>query len=120
MKRVGFLILRISETHWDTNDEFTLVEGNFIFSSAKRGHTRVVTVDAKAIKDRLGVVQINAAPSTISTIQAYAPTSAAPEEEIDEFYSVLEGILALLPRSHIKLMLEYFNAKIGKIDNNDG
>ena len=62
------------------------------------------------------VVRIDAAPSTISVIQAYAPTSAAAYEEIEEFYSALEKMLASLSKSYMKLVLADFKtSKLGRL-----
>ena len=71
---------------------------------------------ARAINNQTAVVRIDAASSTISVIQAYAPTSAAPDEGIEEFYKVLEETLASLPRSNIRQVLGDFNAKVRKTD----
>ena len=68
----------------------------------------------------MAFVRIDAAhASTIIVIHVYAPTSAAPDEEIEEFYSVLEETLASLLRSDIKLVLGDFNSKVEKTDKND-
>ena len=90
MRRIGLLILGISETHWNTNGEFTLGEGNFVFLSGKGDHTGVAIIidgrykhlvlGARALNDRMAVVRIDAAPSTISIIQAYAPKGTSLDE----------------------------------------
>lgn len=63
------------------------------------GRYKHLVLGARAINERMAVIRMDAAPSTVSIIQAYAPTSAAPDEEKEEFYSVLEETLASLPRS---------------------
>ena len=40
-------------------------------------------------------------------------------EDIKELYRAFEGTLASQPRNNIKLALEEFNAKIGKIDRSE-
>ena len=85
------------------------------------GRYKLVVLGTRALNNRMAVVvRISAAPSAVSVIQVYVQTSAAADEEIEEFYSVLEGILASLLRSDIKLALGNFNAKVGKTDNSDG
>lgn len=53
-----------------------------------------LVLDARAVNDWIAFVRMDATPFTISIIEAYAPTSVAPDEEIENFYSVLEGTLA--------------------------
>ncbi len=130
MKRHGLAILGLSETHYDTIGEFTSSEGNFVFSSGKGGHTGVavivdgryknLVIGARAINDRLAVVRMDVTPHVMSIIQAYAPTSAAPDEEMDEFYGALEETLASIPRSDVTIVMGDFNAKVGKTDKSDG
>lgn len=68
---------------------------------------------ARAINDQLVVVKMYPASSTINIIRAYAP-SAASEEEISKFYSVLKDyLLASLKINIIKLELGDYDAKIG-------
>lgn len=96
------MILGLSETHWNKNGEFILRKGNFVFSSGTGVHTDVavavdgryknILTDARAMTNRQTVFRMEAAPYNLSTIQAYAQTSAAPDAEIDEFLSVLEVI----------------------------
>lgn len=93
---------------------------------SKGSHTEVaITVDgglkhlvlgARAINNRMAVVRIDAPPSNLNVVQVYAPTSAVPDEETEEFYSVLEETLASLLRSEIKLVLVNFKTKVGKTD----
>ena len=60
------------------------------------------------------IVGIDVTPSTIKVMQAYAPSSAAPDEEIEEFYSILEETLVSQPRSNIKLVLVDLMQKLGE------
>ncbi len=75
---------------------------------------------ARSISDWLALVRISASSSTISDIQVYAPTSAEPNEETEDFYGALEEIYASLPRGDIKMMLGDFNSKVKKTESNDG
>ena len=70
------------------------------------GRYKHLVLSARAINNQLEVVRIEAATFTIRVIHAYAPTSAVPNEDIKEFYSILEETLASLPRSDINLVLE--------------
>ena len=98
------MLLGLSEPHWDTIGEFTSSEGNFVFSSAKGGHTAVaeivdkryknLVIGTRAKNDRVTVVRMDAALHTISITQAYAPFSVASEEETDEFYNGADRLIA--------------------------
>ena len=60
---------------------------------------------ARTINNLMAVVRFDAAPFIVSVIQAYAPTSAAQDEEIKEFYGVLAETLTSLPSKDMKLVL---------------
>lgn len=123
------MVLRLSKTHWDMVGKFISSEGNFVFSSGKGGHIGVAVIidgwyrnlllGARAVNDRVTVVRMEAVSHNISITQAYAPTSKAPDEENDEFYSVLEETIALIPQSDVLFVVGDFNAKVGRIDNSD-
>lgn len=90
-------------------------EGNFVFSSGNGGHTGVtvivdgryrnLVIGTRAITDQLAEVRMETAPHNVSIIQAYAPTSATPDEKINKFYCILEETLASFPRSDVVLVL---------------
>lgn len=46
-------------------------------------------------------------------VQVYALTSAAEEEEIDEFYNILAEVVSHLPKSEVTIIQGDFNAKVG-------
>ena len=58
------------------------------------GRYNHLVLGARVINNRMEVVRIDTAPSTMSVIQAYATNSAALNGEIEEFYHALEETLA--------------------------
>ncbi|KAL9954105.1 hypothetical protein ACROYT_G041600 [Oculina patagonica] len=49
----------------------------------------------------------------VTIINCYAPTNTAADDQKEEFYSSLQGVLDHIPRRDIKILLGDFNAKIG-------
>ena len=50
----------------------------------------------------------------ISIIQVYAPTADAPEEEITDFYEMVQDVVDSIPKKDFLMILGDWNAKIGK------
>ena len=53
-------------------------------------------------------------PFNITVIQVYAPTSNAEEAEIERFYEDLQDLIELAPKKDILLIIEDWNAKVGR------
>jgi len=58
-------------------------------------------------------VRLNAKPVNITLCQVYAPTSAADDDEIENFYDTLQDILDSVPSQDIKIVMGDFSAKVG-------
>ena len=52
-------------------------------------------------------------PFNITVIQAYAPTSNAEEDEIEQFYEDLQNLLELTPPKDVLFIIWDWNAKVG-------
>jgi hypothetical protein len=50
-------------------------------------------------------------------IIVHAPTEDKTDDVKDSFYEELERLFDKFPKYHMKILLEDFNTKIGKIDN---
>ena len=59
-------------------------------------------------------IRLQAKPQNVSIIQFYAPTNAACEEEIEEFYNVLQEEIDNIPCRDMKIVMEDANSKVGK------
>lgn len=106
------LILEIGGTPWNISGEFTHDEGDLVFSGKESRSGIAIVIErryrnlalgARVINNRLAVVRME--DSTFA-IYAYAPTTAVSEEEIDEFFSVLEETMASLLKSGVKSMMK--------------
>ena len=59
-------------------------------------------------------VHFQGKPFNITVIQVYAPTSNAEEAEVERFYEDLQGLLELTPKKYVLVILEDWNAKVGR------
>jgi len=132
MDRINLEILGISETNWTNRGSFRTHENKTVIYSGKdegHGYSNGVAVNlskesAKSligynpISDRILKVRIRAKPYNISLIQCYAPTVTAGDEEIEDFYSMLQESIDNTQNRDITIVMGDFNAKIGKLSNN--
>ena len=58
-------------------------------------------------------VHFQGKPSSITVIQAYAPTSNAEEAEVEWFYEDLQDLLELTPKKDVLFTIGDWNAKLG-------
>ena len=90
MKRLGLLILEISETHWNQSGKLTSTNWNFVFSSGNNclrrvavivdGRCKNLALGARSINDRITIVSMKTIPVILSIIGVYVQTSAAPNK----------------------------------------
>ena len=132
MDRNKLEILGISETNWSDRCSFRTHKNNTVIYSGKdegHGYSNGVAVilsrkSAKSligynpISDRILKVRIRAKPYNISLIQCYARTVTASDEEMEDFYSMLQESIDNTKNRDITIVTRDFNAKIGKLSNN--
>jgi len=70
-------------------------------------------VDWNPISSRLISASFIGQGHSITIIQAYAPTTSHSEEEVDEFYKMLQHTVDNAPRKDIKIVMGDFNAQVG-------
>ena len=58
-------------------------------------------------------VHFQGKPFNIMVIPAYAPTSNAEEDEVEQFYEELQDLLELTPKKDVLLIIGDWNAKVG-------
>jgi len=71
-------------------------------------------VGYEPVSDRVLVVRLNAIRGNITLIQAYGPTTAATDEEMDSFYQDLSQAVKQVPKRDTLLIMGDFNAKVGR------
>ena len=118
-------ILGVSETRWSGSGHFTAQSGHMIIYSGGKDHQKGVgviiakhlascNITYKAVSERVLVVEVPAKPVDLTIIQVYAPTSASTEEEIDDFYELLQTTFDEIPRRNMLIIGGDFNAKVGE------
>lgn len=124
-------VLGMSETHCRGNGFFRSSAGNTIYFSGSAGESRngvalIVSPriqsavrDYNAVNNKILHLRIQGSECFVNVIQIYAPTSTAEEEEIENFYGVLEAVLHKIPKRKIRMIMDDFNAEIGKIRNDE-
>ena len=128
MQRNRLHILGISETHWIHSGQKRLQSGELIlFSGKDQGpHAEgVALILGKAAQKTLrgweahGSRIIMASFTSknkkinINIVQVYAPTNDARDEDKEEFYSRLQGVLDTLPSKDVNILMGDANAKVG-------
>ena len=71
-------------------------------------------IDCCPISNRLIAIRLRAKPFNITIIQAYAPTSAYSNEDVEVFYEELQKVLNKTPKKDILVVQGDWNAKIGE------
>ena len=66
------------------------------------------------VNDRIITIRMKAHPMNITVVQVYAPTTDATEEEMDNFYGVLQDTLDSISGRDITMIIGDCNAKVEK------
>jgi len=64
--------------------------------------------------ERLMIVKFKCQPVNINIIQVYAPTSDAPDKDIQLFYEALNKAFSTCKSPEVRIVMVDFNAKVGK------
>ena len=100
MKRFRYDIIGISEVRWTGKGETS--NEDFIWSREEKLHMRGVgfllseqakktLIGYNPISSRVISARFAAMPFNITVIHTYAPTSSSSDEDIESFYSDIEG-----------------------------
>ncbi|XP_014782067.1 craniofacial development protein 2-like [Octopus bimaculoides] len=66
------------------------------------------------VNDRIVTIRLRCHSLNTTLIQVYAPTSEASEEEMQDFYDVVQQTLDNVPRRDVIIVMGDWNAKVGK------
>ena len=125
LKRYQWDIIGLSEVRWTGFGETSTDDGHKIwFSGEEKKHQYGVAfivrkevtasvISCTPISSRLISIRISAKPHNMTIIQVYAPTSDHEDEEIEEFYELLDTTIAKVPKKDILIVQGDWNAKVG-------
>ena len=124
MGRLDVNIFGLCEIRWTNSGSMQIDDYKIIYSGGDKHEKGVgIILDKErskslmgywAISDRVLLVKLKGHPFNISIIQAYAPTSASTEEDIEAFYETLEKAKEQCKSQDIIIMMGDFNARVGK------
>ena len=129
MSRIGIEVLGISELKWTGLGHFNTGDYHIYYSGhASHKANGVAFICNKSsnkavlgynpINDRIIAIRFKGKPINLTLIQVYAPTSAAPEQEREDFYGNLQEAYDAAPSGDIKIIMGDFNAKVGSTVTN--
>ena len=124
LKQNDIGIIGMSEVRWSGEGlfycgDYTIIYcgkegGQSVVAIALNKHFATALKSYNTISDRLVMIKLNTKPVTLNIIQAYAPTSASTEEEIENFYNDLQAAKDMIPSREICIVMGDFNAKVGE------
>jgi len=131
LKKFRWDIIGIAETHWIGTDD-KQYEDNRILSSGREdihrsGVALVLSPMAQKalmgynpVNDRIITARFRTMIGCMTVCQVYAPTTAASDNDIDDFYSRLQVVFSSMPKNDIIILMGDFNAKVGRqnLDSN--
>ena len=66
-----------------------------------------------SVSGRIITITLHGKPVNITLVQIYAPTLDAEDDEIDEFYNILQQVTDSISNSDVKIIMGDWNAKVG-------
>lgn len=125
MERIGIAVLGISEMRWKGKGHIQAGQNRVMFSGndndRRNGVAFICTKETtksilgyNPVNDRIITIRLAGKNVNKTIIQVYAPTTAAKEEEIEEFYITLQEVFDKVPKNDIIIVMGDFNAKVGR------
>ena len=128
--KYSFSICGISETRW-TGLGRELIDDNVILHSGRKDNqhyqgvalilnkfARSALIEWNPVSERILYARFKSVHGALSVIMCYAPTNEKDDATKDEFYSLLQEQIDLIPRHDLLMCMGDFNAQVGNI--NDG
>ena len=127
-KRMNINVMGVTEMRWKDQGHITNNGYKVLWSGGQKlEHGVGFVLDPLAFKafkgylavsDRIILLKMKGPQRDLNIIKVYAPTEAAQNEEIDEFYGKLEETRRKCKTNEILVVMEDLNAKVEK--NRDG
>ena len=116
-------LLGICETRWCGNGRFSSDEYEILYSGGEKHARGVAIIMTKTlsksllgcwtVSDRIMLVKFKGKQLDVNVIQAYAPTTEATEEEMENFYKALDTTISTCKSQDIRIVMGDLNAKVG-------
>ena len=74
-------------------------------------------VELKGISERLAFLKLKGKFNYQYYVQCYAPTTDHPDEEVEQFYNLIQDLLDKIPQRDDLFVLGDFNAKVGGLNS---
>jgi len=125
LDRYTWHLVGLCEVRWKEHGEHHTDEGHMLYYSGEQdkhinGVGMLVNKNIKnsvigyyPVNSRLMAIRLRAAPFNITVIQAYAPTTDHDDEDVEEFYNQLQGIIDKMNKKDILIIQGDWNAKVG-------
>jgi hypothetical protein len=125
LERFRWDVMGVAETHWDGVDD-KICGGYRVLSSGREDSVHRAGValilgkraqgsllDLEPVNDRIITARFKIMAGNLTICQVYAPTVAAEEKEIEEFYEKLQNVNDRIPKGDVVVMMGDLNAKVG-------
>ena len=129
MNRAKLDILGLCETRWPGNSRLELENHTMLYSGGEKHAKGVALIMTKTVEksvlgcwtvsERVMIVKFKCQPVNINIIQVYAPTSDAPDEDIQLFYEDPKKAFSTCKAPEVRIVMGDFNAKVGKKVNQE-
>ena len=74
-------------------------------------------LELKGISERLALLKLKGKHNNQYYVQCYAPQSKRPEEEVEQFYILLQDLIDNIPQRDNLFVIGDFNAKVGGLNS---
>ena len=129
MNRAKLDILVLCETRWSGNGRLELENHTMLYSGGEqhaKGVALIMTkkvgklvLDCWTVLERVIKVKLKCQPVNINIIQVYAPTSDAPDEDMQLFYEALNKAFSTCKLPEVRIVMGDFNAKLANTVNDE-
>ena len=127
MKSFNIKILGVAETHWNNSVEDTFQQNGYvIIHSARKDEIRrqgvAIVIEKELSKcmtsyaltsERIMSVTLKTNTGSVTIIQVYAPDSNYDDDEVENFYNILQQEIDTVPKKSTVILIGDFNARVG-------